>query len=58
VKVVFTEPQFNPRLAQQLARDLGLAVAQLDVLETGALNATAYEDGMRRNLKALTAALR
>lgn len=58
VKVVFTEPQFNPRLAQQLARDLGLSVAQLDVLETGPLTASAYEDGMRRNLKALTAALR
>jgi zinc/manganese transport system substrate-binding protein len=58
VKVVFTEPQFNPRLAQQLARDLGLSVAQLDVLETGALSASAYEDGMRRNLKALTSALR
>jgi len=58
VTVVFTEPQFNPRLAQQLARDLGLAVAQLDVLETGPLTAAAYEDGMRRNLKALTSALR
>lgn len=58
VKVVFTEPQFNPRLAQQLARDLGISVARLDVLETGPLNPTAYEEGMRRNLKALMEALK
>lgn len=58
VRVVFTEPQFNPRLAQQLARDLKLSVAQLDVLETGPLTATGYEEGMRRNLKALTEALK
>lgn len=58
VKVVFTEPQFNPRLAQQLARDLGLSVAQLDVLETGSLTTASYEDGMRRNLKSLADALR
>ncbi len=58
VKVVFTEPQFNPRLAQQLARDLKLSVAQLDVLETGVLSPTAYEDGMRKNLRSLVEALR
>ncbi len=58
VGVVFAEPQFNPRLAQQLTRDLKISFAQLDVLETGALSAAAYEEGMRRNLQVLTKALR
>lgn len=58
VGVVFAEPQFNPRLAQQLTRDLKISLAQLDVLETGGLSAAAYEEGMRRNLQVLTKALR
>ncbi len=58
VRVVFTEPQFNPRLARQLSRDLNLTVAQLDVLETGELSPAAYEEGMRRNLRTLSNALR
>ncbi|HTH48213.1 MAG TPA: metal ABC transporter substrate-binding protein [Candidatus Limnocylindria bacterium] len=53
VKVIFTEPQFNPRLAKRLADDLGIAVAELDVLETGALSPGSYEDGLRRNLRVL-----
>lgn len=53
VKVIFTEPQFNPRLAKRLADDLGIAVAELDVLETGALTPGSYEDGLRRNLRVL-----
>ena len=53
LKALFVEPQFSSRLAGQLARDLGVAVAELDTLETGPLTATAYEDGMRRNLRAL-----
>ncbi len=53
VKVIFTEPQFNPRLAKRLADDLGIAVAELDVLETGALSPDSYEDGLRRNLRVL-----
>lgn len=58
VKVLFTEPSSNPRLAKRLADDLGIAVAELDVLETGALTPTSYEDGMRRNLAVLRQALR
>lgn len=58
VKVIFTEPSSNPRLAKRLADDLGIAVAELDVLETGALTPTSYEDGMRRNLAVLRQALR
>ena len=58
VGVLFTETQFNPRLARQLASDLGIPVAELDVLETGALTADAYEAGQRRNLATLRKYLR
>ena len=58
VKVLFTEPASNPRLAKRLADDLGIAVAELDVLETGALTPTSYEEGMRRNLAVLRQALK
>ena len=58
VTVLFTEPSSNPRLARRLADDLGIAVAELDVLETGALTPTSYEEGMRRNLAVLRQALK
>jgi len=58
VRVIFTEPQFNARLARRLAEDLKITVAELDVLETGRPSRTFYADGMRRNLKSLEAALR
>lgn len=58
VRVIFAEPQFNPRLVRRLTRDLGVQFAELDVLETGAATPSFYEDGMRRNLKALQATLR
>ena len=57
VGVVFSEPQFNPRLVRQLSKDLGIKVAELDVLETGTPGPALYEDGMRRNLATLTTAL-
>lgn len=58
VRVIFTEPQFSPRLVHQLSRDLGVQFAELDVLETGKASASFYEDGMRSNLARLRAALR
>ena len=58
VKVIFTEPQFSPRLAQQIGRDLSVPVAELDTLESGPLNPNAYEEGMRRNLRTLEKYLR
>ncbi len=58
VRVIFTETQFNPRLARQLASDLSIPVAELEVLETGPLSPTAYEEGQRRNLETLRRALR
>lgn len=48
----------NPRLAKQIARDAGLKFAELDPIETGELTPDSYEQAMRRNLKALTDALR
>jgi len=57
VGVVFSEPQFNPRLVRQLGKDLGIRVAELDVLETGKPGPSLYEDVMRRNLASLKSAL-
>jgi zinc transport system substrate-binding protein len=58
VRVIFTEPQFSPRLVQQLSKDLGVRFAELDVLETGKPSATFYEEAMRVNLESLKSALR
>lgn len=58
VKVLFTEPGGKSRLAQQIAKDAGLRLGELDPLETGELTADAYEKGMRRNAAALVKGLR
>lgn len=58
VQVIFTEPQFEPRLVRQLTRDLGITFAELDVLETGPIQADFYVQGMRRNLRTLAEALK
>ena len=50
VKIIFTEPQFSPKIAQRIAKDTGVPLAELDTLETGPLKPTAYEEGLRRNL--------
>ncbi len=53
VKVIFTEPQFSPKLAERISKDTKIPVAELDTLETGPLKPTAYEEGLRRNLNML-----
>jgi zinc/manganese transport system substrate-binding protein len=53
VGVLFVEPQFDSRLARQLARDLKIGIAELDTLETGPFGPGEYERGMRRNLATL-----
>lgn len=58
VKVIFSDRQFSPKLAEQIGRDYHVAVAQLDTLETGELTPDAYENGMRANLRALEKALK
>jgi zinc transport system substrate-binding protein len=50
VKIIFTEPQFLPKVAQRISKDTGVPLAELDTLETGPLKPTAYEEGLRRNL--------
>ncbi|MCX6860292.1 MAG: metal ABC transporter substrate-binding protein [Verrucomicrobia bacterium] len=57
VRVIFSEPQFHPRLIKRLANDLAIGVAELDVLETGVASRTFYVDGLRRNLRTLELAL-
>lgn len=49
IKVVFTEPQFSPKLVQTLAEDYGLEVAELDPLGKG-LSKNCYFDMMRGNV--------
>jgi ABC-type Zn uptake system ZnuABC Zn-binding protein ZnuA len=58
VRVLFSEPQFHPRLLRRLADDLGIGVAELDVLETGKASPAFYAEGIRRNLRSLETALR
>lgn len=58
VRVIFSEPQFHPRLLKRLASDLAIGVAELDVLETGSASRTFYIDGLRRNLRTLESSLR
>ncbi|MDD5761588.1 MAG: metal ABC transporter substrate-binding protein [bacterium] len=58
VPVVFSEPQYSPKLAETLAREAGVPVRVLDPVATGSTALTAYEDAMRRNLSTLREALR
>ena len=57
-KAIFAEPQFSSKLIKQIARDLHLAVAELDPLETGRLTRSAYEDGMRKIARTLQSNLK
>jgi ABC-type Zn uptake system ZnuABC Zn-binding protein ZnuA len=57
VPVVFSEPQYSPKLAEALAREAGVPVRVLDPVATGSPALTAYEDAMRRNLSTLKEAL-
>lgn len=53
IPVIFTEPQFRPKLALRLAEGLAVSVGELDTLETGPIVPSGYEDGMLRNLAEL-----
>jgi len=55
---MFLDSHHSKRRARQLARDFQVRVGTLDTLESGALNASAYEDGMRSNLRELQQILR
>ena len=58
VRAIFVEPRHSRRLADRLSRDLGTKVGLLDTLENGPSSATAYEEGMKRNLQSLQSTFR
>ena len=58
IKVIFASPPVPSRESRQVAADLGIAVATLNTLETGALQASTYEDEMRGNFATLEKYLR
>ncbi len=51
MKVIFVQPQFNPRAAHQVARAIGARVESIDPL------AAAYADNLRRLARLITAAM-
>lgn len=53
VNVIFSEPQFSPKIVQTLAQDYGLRVAELDPMETGELDVGYYELVTRKNVNAI-----
>ena len=53
IKIIFTSPPIPSRESRRVAADLGLAVATLNTLEVGPLQAATYEEEMRQNLKVL-----
>jgi ABC-type Zn uptake system ZnuABC Zn-binding protein ZnuA len=57
VRAIFTEAGAPSRLARQIARDLGLPLAELETLEIGPMNPAAYEQAIRRNAQVLLAYL-
>ena len=52
IKVIFSEPQFTPKIVESLATDLNLQILILDPVETGSAEDN-YLAIMRRNLEAL-----
>ncbi|HUS37264.1 MAG TPA: metal ABC transporter substrate-binding protein [Verrucomicrobiae bacterium] len=58
VQVIFNDPRSSPRLAKQVARDAKIRTAELDTLESGKLDPTGYETGMRRDAAILVRELK
>jgi zinc transport system substrate-binding protein len=52
-KALFTEPAARTRLAEQIARDAAIRLAELDPVETGVIDPRSYERAMRRNAEVL-----
>lgn len=57
VTTIFTEQLVNPKVAETLARDLGVSTAVLDPVEAQMDESTDYRGAMEKNLSALRAAL-
>ena len=58
VTVLFSEPQYSPRLLDSLAAELKVPIVVIDPMETGDPAAEYYETIMRKNLQSLTKALK
>lgn len=56
IKVIFSEPQFSPKIVEAIAKDLQIEVRSLDPIETATGNEN-YLTIMRRNLDSLVKAL-
>jgi zinc transport system substrate-binding protein len=57
VKVLFTEPQYPPDIAETIARETGARIFQLDPAVTGPDDPDAYIEIMKKNLEVLKVAL-
>jgi zinc/manganese transport system substrate-binding protein len=53
LRVIFVEPGGKTRVAQRIAQDLRVDLAELDTLESGPLTPAAYEERMRQNAAVL-----
>ena len=58
IRVVFAEPQFNPRVAEVIAQEAGVKVLMLDPMGGPPPYGSDYLKLMRYNLAALDEALR
>lgn len=58
IKVIFSEPQFSPKIIDVIARDLGLETRALNPVETGDIEKDSYISIMRANLKTLKEVMR
>lgn len=58
VTVLFSEPQYSPKILESLAADLKVPIVVIDPMETGEAGAALYETVMRKNLQSLTKALK
>lgn len=58
IKVLFSEPQFSPKIVETVARDLGIRTLTLDPLDTGDFKESFYLPLMEANLDNLVAAFK
>lgn len=58
VRVLFSEPQYEPQILRSLSEELHVPIVVIDPMETGKPSADLYEDVMRKNLQSLTDALK
>lgn len=57
VRVIFTEPQFSPQVAETLAADTGAQLAEFDTLEVADIEVDTYVKKMQQNLENMKSVL-